>query len=100
MTAQRIEGLCAYCRKRRANCSDHVVPKSLRKTHAAQYAALPESLRLTVPSCMECNHRKGQRKLVPPSWGKYIPQLVVAIPGRWRVWNGDTQAKSYTAVWI
>lgn len=38
---------CAYCGAPAVH-ADHVVPKSLRKTHRAAYDALPSELKATV----------------------------------------------------
>lgn len=83
---------CSYCGTRRAVNQDHVVPKTMRKRYD-----VPAELLLTVPACFECNIRKGTRKLVPPSWADKIPALKDALPGRWRVWNGDPKSPSFNA---
>jgi 5-methylcytosine-specific restriction endonuclease McrA len=84
---------CAYCGTRRAVHRDHVVPKSHRRR-----SDLPDDLRDTVPSCFDCNIRKGARKLVPVSWADRIPLLQEYIPGPWRVWDGDPKSPAFTAV--
>lgn len=86
--------VCAYCNQRRAVNKDHVIPKSTAKKHLN----LPAELLVTVPSCFECNIRKGTRKLVPPSWADRVEMLRVFIPGQWRVWDGDPQSEAFTAV--
>lgn len=87
--------LCAYCGERRAVNRDHVVPRVLQKKYKDR---LPAELRGTVPSCFECNIRKGTRKLVPPSWSKSIPALKEIIPGKWRVWRGNPRETSFVEV--
>ena len=85
---------CAYCNNRPAVNRDHVIPKATRK-HGA---AIPAELLLTVPACFECNMRKGTRKLVPPSWKDKIGALKEAIPGQWRVWDGDPMSPAFREV--
>lgn len=99
--------LCAYCQKEPAVTKDHVVPKTfLRKGHAwsnqrrKALRALDPSLLKTVPACYTCNLRKATRKLVPASWEGKIPLLKQAIPGPWRVWNGDPQDAAYREVHV
>ena len=84
---------CAYCGKRRAVNKDHVVPKSVAKRYV-----LPTDLRETVPSCFECNIRKGARKLVPPSWENRLTELNFWVPGAWRVWDGDPMSPAFREV--
>lgn len=95
MRASNTSKLCAYCGKRRAVNSDHVVPRSL----ARRFPDMPAELRATVPSCFDCNIRKGTRKLVPPSWEPYIPGLTLLIPGHWRVWHGDPSEPAFRETW-
>ena len=102
--------LCAYCHKERAVNRDHVVPKSLRKTHNTNYRVssarresrtpVPAELLRTVPSCFACNIRKGSRRLVPPSWAKHIARLDELFPGTpWRVWHGGLDEPAYREAW-
>lgn len=93
--------VCAYCRKKRATHSDHVVPKSLKKTHKDIWEAAPNLCGATVPACHECNWRKGTRRLVPPSWSDYVETLNVYFPGTpWRVWMGDVTEDAYREVHV
>lgn len=98
---------CAYCRKARAVNRDHVVPKALRKGYEAnqrvvsewQKEAIPLDLLGTVPSCFNCNIRKGTRRLVPPSWADRVEDLNRFFGGReWRVWSGDPNDAVFTSV--
>lgn len=89
--------MCAYCGAPAVN-KDHVVPKSLQRKCRLLGIPLSAELSATVNACFACNIRKATRKLVPPSWADKIPALKEAIPGQWRVWNGDPKAKSFTAV--
>ena len=98
--------VCAYCGIRRAETRDHVVPKTLvRKGHAfsakRRHALnkVDPLLLSTVGCCLFCNIRKGTRKLVPPSWKDRIPALKEAIPGEWRVWDGDPMSPAFREVW-
>lgn len=105
--------LCAYCGTRPAVNRDHVVPKVIRAKYQRRltvvrdeevlYAparpAIPPELLETVPACFECNHRKGTRKLVPPSWADKLPALRAAIPGHWRVWDGNPMAAAFREVY-
>lgn len=87
---------CAYCGVRRGVTRDHVVPRSVAKKHH-----VPTYLTATVPSCFECNIRKGQRRLVPPSWEEHLSALHHYIPGTpWRVWRGGTQEPAYREVHV
>lgn len=110
-----MSGVCAYCQKRPAVNRDHVVPKSLRKKREAEakwtkrrmrghdYACLkeiPSDLLLTVPSCFECNIRKGARRLVPRSWADKLPLLNDLFPGvPWRTWNGNPKSDAFRLTW-
>ena len=90
-----VSGVCAYCGTRRAVNRDHVVPKALRKNRGV----LPMHLLITEPSCFECNIRKGQRHLVPPSWAHLVDELNEVVGGApWRVWDGDVRSEAFTAV--
>ena len=85
---------CSYC-GRRAQCRDHVVPKSLWVTVSA--VRWPCDLTGTVPACNDCNMRKGTRALLPPSWAPRIAALSELFPSRaWRVWDGDSHSPAYT----
>lgn len=87
---------CAYCGKARAVNADHVVPKSLRKKYGC-----PEFLRATVGACFRCNHLKGARRLVPPSWAQWITALNEAYPGTpWRVWSGDVHEPAFAGTHV
>lgn len=89
---------CAYCQQERAVNRDHVIPKSMAKKLRKRGVVIPEALLGTVPSCFACNTRKATRKLVPSSWADRIPALKEAIPGHWRVWDGNPLSKSFSAV--
>ena len=91
------ENLCAYCGVNRAIHSDHVVPKSLLKKHLELRAFT--WLAAKVPSCGECNWRKGTRRLVPPSWASKVAALNELLPGtEWRVWDGNPASKAFARV--
>lgn len=109
--------LCAYCRERRAVNRDHVVPQSLQRKHAPRRPTLtvvlgaeqiyrsvirppiPPDLLGTVPSCFECNNRKGTRRLVPPDWKSKVPALNAFFGGApWRVWDGNPRAQGFREV--
>ena len=80
--------LCAYRRATAAVNQDHVIPRVVRKRFGV--AGIPEELLQTVPCCFACNHRKGARALVPPSWADRVPALKQLLPRKaWRVWDGD-----------
>lgn len=86
-----MTGVCAYCRSRRAVGRDHVIPKSLAKRLKHRGVEITVELLVTVPACLECNVRKGTRKLVPPKWESKIRQLKEVVPGKWRVWMGGSR---------
>lgn len=92
--------LCAYCGIEPAIHLDHVVPKSLRKTHRAAYDALPPELKATVRACFSCNLRKGTRRLAPPSWAGHVDTLNTLLPGTaWRVWRGGVREPAFAEAW-
>lgn len=87
---------CAYCQTRDAVNKDHVVPKSLRRAHT-----IPDEFQGTVPACFSCNMRKGQRRLVPPSWAHLIPQLNEHFGGTpWRTWDGNPMSPAFREVHV
>jgi hypothetical protein len=92
--------VCAYCGDKAIHM-DHVVPKSLqRKYHQQHGKKLPLDLAATVPSCGDCNWRKGTRRLVPPSWADKVDELNVLFFGsRFRVWAGDPQSEAFTGTY-
>ena len=101
--------VCAYCRTRRAVNRDHVVPRLLRKGYEAdgrvvsnewRKEAIPAEFLGTVGACFTCNHLKGTRRLVPPSWGKWVPALNDFFGGTpFRVWHGDVSEPAFAEVW-
>lgn len=101
-----IIGPCSYCGLRRACNRDHVVPKSfVRKwtlTHGPEREhAIPADFLLTVPSCLECNVRKGTRRLVPPSWAGKVKRLNRFFGGvPFRTWDGDPMSDAYRETWM
>ncbi|HEX9565596.1 MAG TPA: hypothetical protein VF981_16575 [Gemmatimonadaceae bacterium] len=81
---------CEYCGGRAVHL-DHVIPKSLAKSYSATRNGpeIPAAWCVTVPACFSCNVRKGQQRLVPPSWRKHIAKLNSFFPGTdWRVFDG------------
>lgn len=84
---------CAYCGVRRAVNQDHVIPRMIVKRQNADLRrpSIPADLLVTVPSCFDCNMRKGVRRLVPPSWKKHLSRLNKLQCGTWRVWDGSAE---------
>ena len=90
---------CAYCDKNPAIHADHVVPRSVARRQKRMLRPIPDHLLATVPACFDCNMLKGARLLVPPSWADRIDELKAAMPGAWRVWNGDVSEPAFAGTW-
>ena len=96
---------CAYCGERRAVNQDHVIPRAVLRRYnrhsPIDAPSVPAEWLITVPSCFECNIRKGPRRLVPSSWEKYVPKLNKFFGGvEWRVWRGDPSEPAYAQPWV
>lgn len=99
-----IEGPCEYCRVKRADTRDHVVPRSVLRTYNAtapvEAPSVPEKWLVEVPCCSACNLRKGRRRLVPPSWGREVPAMIKFFGVPWAVWDGNPASDAFKAVLI
>lgn len=89
-----IEGMCAYCNKRRADSRDHVVPRSVLRTYNASAPidapSVPTKWLVEVPSCLTCNWLKSNSRLVPPSWERRVAAMNRFFGGtKWRTWDGN-----------
>lgn len=98
-----IEGMCAYCGKRRADSRDHVVPRSVLRTYNAtapiDAPSVPAKWLVEVGCCLTCNWLKANSRLVPPSWRRQVAAMNRFFGGtEWRTWAGDPRDPALKAV--
>lgn len=82
--------LCAYCKKRRAVQTDHLVTKNQARRRIVAQASR-EDPRFKVRACRECNEGKATRLLVPQSHAHLISELQELTMGAYRVWDGSAE---------
>jgi hypothetical protein len=83
--------ICAYCNKQPAIHTDHLITKNQARRNLAA-ARAREQTRFKVPSCGDCNWRKGVRLFVPASHADFVVELEAITHGTYRVWDGDPAA--------
>lgn len=83
--------ICAYCTKRRAIQTDHLITKNqARRSTLAAFKR--KDAKYKVPACRECNEGKATRLLVPVSHAGLIPELERITHGEYRTWDGSLEA--------
>ena len=74
---------CAFCGEP-AQTIDHI----LNKAESGRCGIKRWDKLWIVAACRTCNHRKGTRRLIPPSFAQYKDALVEMTGKRWKVWDG------------
>ena len=74
---------CQYCGAF-ATTLDHIIPKADRRRMKVK----SDDEAYLVAACLDCNVRKGTRRLVPPMWAGRIADLEDWSGKRWKVWDG------------
>ena len=79
---------CAYCLKRRAVQTDHLITRNQAR-RSLTAAANRENADYKVPACRECNEAKYTLLRVPESKAHLITVLQSLTGGTYAVWDGD-----------
>ncbi len=75
---------CAY-HPGRANTMDHIFSKA----EGRRWGIARDDEQWIVAACHTCNHRRGTRRLLPPSWAHRQAELEELTGKKWQIWSGD-----------
>ena len=80
-----LGGPCSYCDKARSIHNEHIVSNADRR----RYGIAKNDAKYHAAACGDCNWRKLDSRLVPPTHAYLVDELNELMTGtRWRVYRG------------